>query len=94
MSAFDFFFLSEESFPKAFESQEQIFYLDMLSRLSFYTGQVIAQDISSWTLIDFACKNGIKHVSSPIFNQATKKLPEIENKKVNKLINMGKHYTK
>ena len=31
----------------------------------------------------------------PVYvSDITKKLPEIENKKVNKLINIGKHYTK
>ena len=92
MKIFDFFFLGEESFKNAYEAQQQILYGDMLTRLSFYSAQIISTNISSWPLIDFACRNSIKHVSSSLFGVDSKQLPIIDNKKLNKFNNIAKHY--
>jgi uncharacterized protein YutD len=92
MKSFDYFFLYEETFSNVVDSQQQILYGDMISRLSFYSAQIISLNISSWTLIEFACKSGIKHVSSSLFGTSIKELPSVDIKKTNKLINVGKHY--
>lgn len=92
MRSFDFFFLYEESFKKAYEAQNQILYGDMISRLSFYSAQIISVNISSWPLIDFACKHSIKHLSSPLFAEGTKILPQIDSKRINKFSSICKRY--
>lgn len=92
MKSFDFFFLYEDSFKKVYESQNQILYGDMISRLSFYSAQIISVNISSWPLIDFSCKYSIKHISSPLLSTSSKSLPIIDNKKLNKFNNICRRY--
>ena len=60
----------------------------MISRLGSYKGTIIATEVPNWTLIELFINLNIRYISSPLFGQKEKGLPQVDYRKVNKFINI------
>lgn len=88
LKQFDYFIINGYSFTHIQESQNLILFSDMISRLGSYKGTIIAVGLPNWTTIELFVNLNIKYVSSSIFGQMEKGIPQIDLRKVNKLQNI------
>lgn len=90
LKQFDYFIINGKSFSKVQESQNLILFSDMIARLGSYKGTIIATELQSWTYIELFTHLNINYISSPLFSQSDRNLPSIDQRKINKLINIAK----
>ena len=85
---FDYFIINGNSFTNLKESQHLILFSDMITRLGSYKGTIIATELKTWVLIELFINLNITYISSPLFGQKDKSIPQVDNKKINKLQNI------
>ena len=88
LKQFDYFIINGTSFSNVSYSQPLILFSDMISRLGSYKGTIIATEVPNWTLIELFINLNIRYISSPLFGQTEKGLPQVDYRKVNKFINI------
>ena len=85
---FDYFIINGNSFTNLKESQHLILFSDMITRLGSYKGTIIATELKTWVLIELFINLNITYISSPLFGQKDKQIPQTDIRKINKLQNI------
>lgn len=85
---FDYFIINGHSFTNLKESQHLILFSDMITRLGSYKGTIIATELKTWVLIELFINLNITYISSPLFGQKDKQIPQPDIRKINKLQNI------
>ena len=91
MSQFDYFIFNyNENFSNLLTStHDQILFQDLRDTLlEFPNGKLLVVNLTSWQTIEYFSLLGFKYVSGNYFGSEINKLPQIDTKKINKLISI------
>ena len=91
LSQFDYFIFNyNENFSNLLTStHDQILFQDLRDTLlEFPNGKLLVVNLTSWQTIEYFSLLGFKYVSGNYFGSEINKLPQIDTKKINKLISI------
>lgn len=91
LKSFDYFIFNySEHFPNLLSStQDQILFQNLVNNLKENPkGKLTAVNLKSWQAIEYFSSLGFKYVSASYFGSEVNKLPQIDTKKVNKLLSL------
>ena len=88
---FDYFIFNfQDNFPNILTStHEQILFQDLRDTLlSYPNGKLTAVNLTSWQAVEYFSLLGFRYVSSSFFGKETNKAPQIDTRKINKLLSL------